>query len=61
MIWSKEYDLRGRNYFSIIIRKRQLHQTTTKMEHKDSKLDTVPEKKHNNNQNTRPRINREGI
>ena len=30
------------------------------MEHKESKLNIVPEK-HSNNQNTRPRINKRGI
>ena len=31
------------------------------MELKERELDTVPEKKHNDHQNARPRINRAGI
>ena len=31
------------------------------MEHKERKLNTVPEKRHNNNQGTKPTITRGGI
>ena len=62
LISSKEYDLRGSHHFLIIIRKERKNSTKHQQRWRIKRANLIQfQKKHNNNQNTRPKINRGGI